>query len=80
MTRRLLLTFLIVEVLLFLLPTTGKVEGLALSYWDGVRLRLTNANYLARAVLSGIGGSILFEALVLFAAYFARFVKPPSDG
>ena len=68
------------EVLLFLLPTAGKVEGFATDYWGGVRLRLSSGKYWAIALLSGIGAYLLLHALLVFSSYLARVAKPPSGG
>ena len=76
---RILLGVVGLEVLLFLCPTNGKVEGLAAGYWDGVRLRLSSGNYWARAFLCGVGAGLLLAALVAFSSYLTRFMKPPSN-
>jgi hypothetical protein len=76
---RILLVVLGVEVLIFSLPTEGKIEGSAVGYWGGVWLRLSSANYWGRALLSGIGLAVVLAALVAFSSYLARFVKPPSS-
>ena len=80
MALRVLPSVIFVEVLLFVLPTNGKVEGVAASYWDEVRLRLSSGNYLVIAFLSGIGVAVLMAALLIFSDYLAKFVKPPSGG
>ena len=72
---RTLYCVLAMEILFFLLSTTGKVEGVARAYWEGVRLRLSSGNYWARAALAGIVFAILLTLLQAFASYFARFVK-----
>lgn len=73
---RLLAIFVVLEALLFLLPTTGNVEGHAAGYWDGVRLRLSSTSYWAIAIGSGIGAILLLIALLVFSNYLARFVSP----
>ncbi len=77
-TRRNVLVVTGLEVLIFLLPTEGKVEGLGIGYWDGVRLRLASGNYWARAILCGIGAAMLVIALDILARYLQKFVDPPS--
>ena len=67
------------EVLLFLLPDSGKVEGVALSYWNGVGLRLSSGKYWAIALISGIGFALLLTVLLIFSNYLGRFAKPPSN-
>ena len=67
------------EILLFLLPTVGRVEGVASSYWDGVRLRFLTGHYWIIALLSGIGCVLLLEVLLAFSNYLGRFVDPPSS-
>jgi hypothetical protein len=76
---RILLGVLGLEVLLFLLPSNGRVEGRAVGYWDGLALRLSSGNYWAMALLSGIGAGMLLTALVAFSSYMTRFAKLPSD-
>jgi hypothetical protein len=76
---RTLLVFLGFEILLFLVPTEGRVEGVARSYWDGVGLRLLSGHYWIIALLSGIGCVLLMEALSAFSNYLGRFAKPPSN-
>ena len=70
--------FLYIEGLLFLLPTNGKVEGFAISYWGGVRLRLSSGRFWAIALLSGIGAVLLMAVLIAFASYLARFTDISS--
>jgi hypothetical protein len=67
-----------IEVLLFLSPDNGTLEGVAVDYWDGVRLRLASGKYLAFALISGIGFALLLHILMIFSTYLSRFVKPPS--
>jgi uncharacterized membrane protein len=67
------------EVLLFLLPDSGKVEGIAFGYWNGVGLRLSSGKYWAIALISGIGSALLLAVLLIFSNYLGRFVKPPSN-
>jgi hypothetical protein len=67
------------EVLIFFLPTSGKIEGVSVEYWHGVRLRFLSGNYWARALLCGIGVAILLTVVTAFARYLARFADPPSD-
>jgi len=74
--RRLLVIFLGLEVLLFLLPTTGRVEGLAAGYWDGVRLRLLSSRYWEIAIGGGVGAILLLVALIAFANHLARLAPP----
>lgn len=76
---RTLLVVLGVEILLFLTPTQGRIEGVSVGYWHGVRLRLSSGNYWARALLCGIGVAILLTALTAFARYLARFTDTPPD-
>jgi hypothetical protein len=76
--RRILLIVLGLEVLLFLLPTTGKVEGLAVGYWQGVKLRLLSGNYWGIAILSGIGAGLLLTGLIVFSGYLSRFTDRSS--
>ena len=78
MARRVVPVFVWVELLMFLLPTNGKVEGLAANHWDGVRLRFLSGNYLIRALLAGFGACILVALILVFSDYLARFMKPPS--
>ncbi|HET7105231.1 MAG TPA: hypothetical protein VFI38_00360 [Candidatus Acidoferrum sp.] len=66
------------EVLLFLLPTNGAIEGVAAGYWDGVRLRLSSGKFWMIALISGICIALILYVLMIFSAYLARFVKPPS--
>jgi hypothetical protein len=77
--RRILLIVVGLEVLLFLLPTTGKIEGLAVGYWHGVKLRLLSSSYWGIALLGGIGAGLLLTALIAFSGYLARFTDQPSD-
>jgi hypothetical protein len=76
---RIFVGILALEVLIFLIPTTGNVEGQASSYWDGVALRLSTGSYWLRALLSGLGAAVLLVALVAFSSYLTRFMKPPSN-
>jgi hypothetical protein len=66
------------EVLLFLLPTEGRVEGVAATYWNGVKLRLSSGDYWLRMLLCGIGVALLMATLLIFARYLGRFVTPRS--
>jgi hypothetical protein len=75
---RILISVLIIEVLFFLLPTEGRVEGVAATYWNGVKLRLLSGNFLLRGLLSGIGVALLMAALLIFARYLGKFVTPRS--
>jgi hypothetical protein len=77
---RIVLVVVGLEVLLFLLPTTGKVEGLAVGYWQGVKLRLLSGSYWGIALLSGIGAGLLLAALIIFSGYLSRFADRPSAG
>jgi hypothetical protein len=77
---RIILIVVTIEFLIFLAPTTGKVEGLAHGYWDGVRLRVSSGNYWTRALLGGVGFGIMLAVLVAFSSYLTRFMKPPSNG
>ena len=54
------------EVLLFLLPDSGKVEGIAFGYWNGVGLRLSSGKYWAIALISGIGFALLLALELIF--------------
>ena len=76
---RTVLFVLALEVLFFLLPTEGKIEGLENGYWDGVRLRLLSGNYWAKAVLSGIGAGILLILVSGYAGFLARFTDVPKQ-
>jgi hypothetical protein len=67
------------EVLLFLVPDNGTIEGGARGYWDGVRLRLSSGHYWVFALLSGLGVGVLVCVLVAFAIYLSRFATPPSN-
>jgi hypothetical protein len=78
--RRILLIVVGLEVLLFLLPTTGKIEGLAVGYWQGVKLRLLSGSYWEIALLGGIGAGLLLMVLIAFSGYLSRFTDRPSDG
>ncbi len=60
---RIALSLLSIEILIFLLPTSGKIEGLASGYWEGVGRRLTSSGYWARALLCGIGFAASIAAL-----------------
>jgi hypothetical protein len=71
--RRFFLIFLGLEVLLFLAPTTGKIEGTSAGFWDGVKLRLLSGHYWTIALLCGIGVVVLIIVLSVFAAFLARF-------
>ena len=73
---RILLVVLGTEVLLFLLPTEGRVEGIAATYWNGVKLRLSSGDYWLRMVLCGIGVALVMAALLIFARYLGKFVTP----
>lgn len=76
--RRIVLIVVGLEVLLFLLPTTGKVEGLAVGYWQGVKLRLLSGNYWGIALLSAIGAGLLLTGLIIFSGYLSRLTDRPS--
>ena len=76
---RTLLVVLGLEILLFLTPTQGRIEGVSFGYWHGVLLRLSSGSYWARALLCGIGVAILLTALTAFARYLARFTDTPPD-
>ncbi|MGC2530178.1 MAG: hypothetical protein WA639_20720 [Candidatus Acidiferrum sp.] len=68
------------EVLLFLLPSNGKIEGVATGYWDGVKLRFSSGHYWVFALTSGLGIAVLLFALVAFEHYIInRFVTPFSN-
>jgi|HubBroStandDraft_6_1064221.scaffolds.fasta_scaffold41471_2 hypothetical protein len=76
---RILICVLGLEVLLFLLPSNGAIEGVANGYWDGVKLRLSSGHYWGFALLSGIGIAVLLFVLVAFAQYLSRFATPTSN-
>jgi hypothetical protein len=67
-----------IEVLIFFLPTSGKIEGRATSYWDGVRLRFLSGNFWVRAFLCGIGAALILKALLVLSGHLTRFAEPPS--
>jgi hypothetical protein len=71
--RRFFLIFLGLEVLIFLAPTTGKIEGVSAGFWEGVKLRLLSGHYWAIALLCGIGAVMLLILLSVFAGFLARF-------
>jgi hypothetical protein len=73
--RRFLLFFFGLEVLLFLVPTTGKIEGASSGFGDGVKLRLSSGHYWAIALLCGIGAVVLLIILSFFAGLLARFTR-----
>lgn len=77
---RILSVVLSLELLLFLLPTNGKVEGAATGYWDGVKLRLLSGGFWGIALLGGLGAAAILIALFNLSGYLAKFVKPSSDG
>jgi hypothetical protein len=76
---RILASVLGLEVLLFLVPGNGAIEGVANGYWDGVKLRLSSGHYWVIALLSGLGVALLLIALTWFAIYLGRFVTPASN-
>lgn len=76
---RLLAFFLSLEVLLFLLPATGNVEGHAAGYWEGVKPRPSSSRYWGIALGGGIGAILPLIALLMFSNYLARFVTPPEE-
>ena len=55
MASRVVSVVILVEIVIFFVPTNGKVEGRAAGYWDGVRLRLSSGDVWVLALLSGIG-------------------------
>ncbi len=67
------------EVLLFLLPDSGKVEGIAFGYWNGVGLRLSSGKYWAIALISGSSFALFLALGLIISNYLVRFVKSPSD-
>jgi hypothetical protein len=75
---RILAVVIGLEVLLFFLPSNGAIEGVAVSYWDGVRLRVSSGKYWMFALISGICVALLLQVLIIFSTYLGRFVKPPS--
>jgi hypothetical protein len=77
---RILVGLLYIEVLPFLLPTGGKIEGHEAGYWDGVKLRLLSGSYWARALLGGIVAAVVLTAVIAFANYLGRFADPPREG
>src|SRR5262249_37369453 len=74
-----LLVVLFVEALIFLAPTEGRVEGVAASYWDGVRLRLSSGKFWLLALVSGIVVALVLAGFAIVARYMARFVTPRSE-
>ena len=76
---RILISVLGLEVLLFLLPSNGAIEGVANGYWDGVKLRLSSGHYWVVLLLSGLGVAVLLFVLVAFAHYLSRFATPQSN-
>ena len=73
MCNRILYGLSCLEVLLFLAPTNGKIEGASAAFWDGVKLRLLSGHYWAIVVLGGIGAVKLLISLSIFAGFLARF-------
>jgi len=55
MASRVVSVVILVEIVIFFVPTNGKVEGRAAGYWDVVRLRLSSGDVWVLALLSGIG-------------------------